>query len=158
MPAQTPPERLVDEGQLTITSKLDLLEIKLKARHWLVKLAVDNILPRSYYKYRITLDVDETPYIERIEDIEQALKDSLFAADKVSKKEADKKITEIRNQLDDLKKQCERIEFLATVEELKYKDGDTILVVRVPDDVIEPFNRQKSRFDYYCISLEPLYA
>jgi len=145
-----------DEEVLSIKSKLDLREIKLKDLSWFIKLNVKDILPRAYHRYKMRFELDTAPYIERIEEVENQLNDSLFASDPGQVRETNKKVAEMRAQLDELQKECETIEFTARVEEIKYKDGGTLLLIIAPDDVIEAFNRQKMRFDKYLLVLNPV--
>ncbi len=149
---------LDEEIQTGIVSTVRLQEIKLKDLKWMCKLGIGTILPKSYHNYKIIMDLDEQPYLDRIFDLENQNKDSLFKNDRAEKRKVDDNIKEVRKQLAERQKECEHIEFNATVEELKYKDSNTVIVVRVPDDVIEPFNRQKSRFVIYKIVLEPIYV
>ena len=149
----------IDEAEEAskIESELYLESIVLKDMKWNIKLTVKKTLPKSYHKYKVVLELDETPYAERIEEIESELNDSLFRDDKASRKTMQNRVGDIRKQLEAVRNDCEKIDFHATIEELKYKDSDTKLVMRVPDDVIEPFNRQKTRFDVYKITLYPVY-
>lgn len=146
------------EHKDTIESTVRLDEIKLKDMRWLVKLRIGTLLPKSYHLYKVIMELDEKPYKDRIEDLEAQVKGTLFENDPAQVKQLDKSIADVRKQLSERQKECERMEFNATVEELKYKDSDTVVTVRVPDDIIEAFNRQKSRLSYYKINLESIYA
>lgn len=136
---------LLDEKDLdkvgVIESRIEVEQITLKNKRWKAHLVIGTILPRSYHQYNIDLDLDEQPYLDRIADIEKDLNDSLFAEEKVSKKQSHEKINKIKKELEEMRKVCERIQFVAVVEEIKYRDGDTLLACRIPDDVIEPLNR-----------------
>ncbi len=142
----------------TIESKIQLEQLTLKNKRWEAKLIVNTILPRSYHRYTIELSLDEKPYLERIEAIEKDLRSSLFAEEKVSKKKSIETINGIQKELDSMRKQCEEIKFGAVVQEIKYKDGETVVICRIPDDVIEPLNRQKYKMDAYRILLTPIYT
>lgn len=146
----------VDEGN-AIVSTIQLDEIKLKDLKWLCKLRIGTTLPKSYYLYKIIMELDEQPYLDRIADLEAQLKNTLFENDPAQIKQLDKNVAEVRKTLAERQKECEVMKFNATVEELKYKDRDTVIVCRVPDDIIEAFNRQKSRLSYYKITLESIY-
>jgi hypothetical protein len=56
-----------------------------------------------------------------------------------------------------MRDKCKKIEYLGEVKELKYKDGDTILLMRLPDNVIEELNQAKMLFNFYKIELTPQY-
>ena len=143
------------ESAVSIVSSLDLESIMLKKKRWQAKIYVNEILPRSYRGYKIVLSLDEEPYLKRMEELTKSLDDTLFREDGGMKSSNNKKITEIRTQLETLRSECETIEFLSIVEELKYKNSSTLMTIRLPDDVIEPFNRQKMRLDIYKITLIP---
>lgn len=147
------PEELENVGKIESTLSLDT--IQLKRLKWQCKIWVKTTLPKTYRSYRIELSLDEDPYIKRIDDLETDFSNSLFASDKASIKAHNQKISEIRTKLDQLRNDTEKIEFVSLVEELKYKDAETILLITLPDDVIEAFNRQKARFDLYKIVLIP---
>jgi len=152
------PEFLKSDASTSIVSTVRLEEIKLKDLCWLVKLRIGETLPKAYHQYKIIMELDETPYLERIEDLENQVRGSLFEHDAAQRKEVDRNIELVRQSLEERRKECERMQFNATVEELKYKDAGTTVTVRVPDDIIEAFNRQKTRFGYYQITLESIYG
>lgn len=147
------PEELENVGKIESTLSLDT--IQLKRLKWQCKIWVKCTLPKTYRSYKIELSLDESPYIKRIDDLESEFSGSLFSTDKASVKAHNQKIAEIRQKLDQLRNDTEKIEFVSLVEELKYKDAETVLLITLPDDVIEAFNRQKSRFDLYKIVLIP---
>lgn len=154
-------KQLIDEEKslddiLSIESTMLLDTIQLKNSRWQVKMLVATLLPKSYHYYKITLDFDEAPYIERIEELEAQFDATLFRNDAGEVKKHNKVLKEMREQLEFLQNQCEHIEFSATVEEIKYKDTRTSILARVPDDVIEPFNRQKIRLHLYKVKLTPI--
>lgn len=150
------PELIDDEAPTGIVSTIRLDTIQLKDMRWLCKLRIGTQLPRSYHLYKILMELDEQPYLDRIEDLEAQVKGTLFENEKASVKSLDESIARVRKDLMERKKECEKMEFNCSVEELKYKDSNTILTVRVPDDIIEAFNRQKTRLSYYKITLESL--
>ncbi len=142
----------------TIEAKIQLDQLTLKDKRWEARLIIGEILPRSFYKYSVVLTLDEKPYHERIEAIEKDLNSSLFAEEKISKKKALETINGIRKELESMRKQCEEIKFAAVVKEIKYKDGETVVICRIPDDVIEPLNRQKFKMEAYHILLTPIFS
>lgn len=139
-----------------ITSTLQLEALELKRLRWRGKFNVETILPRTYHRYRMVLNFDEAPYLERIQDMEDSFGAGLFKNDPKQVKQHNKAVGDLRDDMLRLKNDCETMDFWATVEELKYKDTDTILTVRIPDDVIEAINRQKSRLSLYKVELVPL--
>ncbi len=138
-----------------IESDFTLEKLELKGIRWFAKFKIEQTLPKSFHTYRMICELDEAPFLERIEDLKSQLKDSLFEDDPKAKEQVQKQVLSVEKELNNRKDECEYIDFAATVEELKYKDSDTILLVRIPDDVIEAFNRQKSRIGYYKMILEP---
>lgn len=142
----------------TIESRIELEQLVLKNKRWKAHLKIGTILPRSFHRYNIKLDLDEKPYTDRIEELERDLNSGLFKDEKISRKSVHEKISGIRKELEAMAKECEHIEFSAVVEEIKYRDGDTLLAARIPDDVIEALNRQKYRMEAYKIALVPIFA
>lgn len=147
---------LDDETLLDIVSTIDLESITLKRKRWETKLTVRETLPQSYRTYRVILELDEKPYRDRIGDLQTSFESSLFATQAKERKAHKKQMDELENQLETLADECERIEFIATVRELKYKDAHTTLLMLIPDDVVEPFNRQKTRLELYKVTLRPI--
>ena len=141
-----------------IESELDIEELKMKKNRWTIKMWVDHALKRSFHTYKILLTLNEEPYEQRIEDLEQQLNDSLFAEETTTKASVTKNIKKVRQELKERKKECFDIKFVITLEELKYKDQGTSILARIPDDVIEELNHQKSRYSYYKVILEPVYV
>lgn len=123
---------------------------------WKAKFIVKAILSRSYREYKVMLELDETPYTKRINELQAEFDGTLFKDDLIEKKHHQEKINEMKKQLERLQDDCEYIEFVALVDEIKYKDGFTHLLLQIPDDIVEPFNRQKTRFDIYKLSLVPV--
>lgn len=145
------------EEELKIETSMSLEGIKLDGMRWEVKLKTFTTLPRAYYHYRLLMELNQEPYLERIEHLEEELENSLFKDEPKQRKSTDELIAEIRDSLKQRLEECEKIDFRCTVKELKYKDSNTILTVIVPDDTIEQFNRQKTRFNLYKIVLYPIY-
>lgn len=141
---------------LKIEAGVGLNGITLKGQIWTGTLTIKSELPKSYRRYKMHLELDEHPYLQRIEDLNRELDNSLFGSDRAMRKNTDKRIGEINKTLEQLRRDCEVIEFSATVDSLKYANGGTTLSMRLPDDIVEPFNRQKSRLDLYKITLTPI--
>jgi predicted DNA binding CopG/RHH family protein len=140
----------------TIESTLQLEALELKKMRWVAKFNVEAILPRTYHRYRMVLEFDESPYLERIEDLEDSFNSGLFKNDPKMVKQHNKSVGELRENMEAQRNDCETMDFWATVQELKYKDTDTRISVRIPDDVIEAINRQKTRLNLYKVKLVPI--
>lgn len=149
-------ELLNDADILAITSTMALDTVQLKGLRWQVKMTVRTTLPRSYRGYVVLLDLDEAPYLSRIKELEDEFDGTLFKEDPVEKKKHIERLKVQKDQLERLRNECEEIKFVAIVDELKYKENTTQLLMRVPDDVIEAFNRQKTRFEIYKVILTPI--
>lgn len=141
---------------LKIEAGVGLNGITLKGQIWTGTLTIKTTLPKSYHRYKLHLELDEHPYTQRIDDLNKELDGSLFGRDRAMRKSTDERIKEIQKNLEQLRRECEVIEFSAQVDALKYANGGTTLSMRLPDDIVEPFNRQKSRLDLYKISLIPI--
>lgn len=131
---------------------------------WQAKMSVTKILPKSYYDYKVKMILDESPYQKTIADLElerkqlghgqQTLLPDMMEARKT---ELHDLIVEERQRLEEMRDKCKKIEYMGEVKELKYKDGDTILLMRLPDNVIEELNQAKMLFNFYKIELTPQY-
>lgn len=141
-----------------IESTIYLQQLTLKDKRWSAKMIIGTTLPKSYHRYQVKMSLDESPYLERIEELEKGLDDSLFREEKTSVKATNKRIKEIRQELERMQNDCYDIEFHCTVEEVKYKDSETLLTARVPDDIIEDLNKQKFRLEAYKIALIPTFS
>jgi hypothetical protein len=155
-----PPKRrkrdLIDDDESgSIETKIDLHKIMLTDLQWKMTLKVRTILPRAYHLYTIRLKYDEGPLDRRIEHLEQQMSGSLFKGNPAEEKKHDKLVADLRLQKQRENQECEPIEFSVRVEKLAYKDGNTVIDVLVPDDVIEAFNRQKHRLNMYGVTLIP---
>lgn len=155
-PVKPAKKDLLDDVSLDISAELDLDTIQLKGGRWLVRLAIEAILPRAYHIYKLTLELNEEPHLQRIDDLEKSLDDTLFKDDRAERKQIEDKVRAKRKELETLRKDCETFEFTGTVQEIKYRDDGTSVLFRVPDDVIEPFNRQKHRMNLYHVVLSPI--
>lgn len=148
-------EKSKDAGVIEAT--IQVKQLVMKDLRWKALLVVGSILPKSFYKYKIKLQFDEDPYKKRMKDLEIELDVSLFKNERGSQKALKKKISEIKNEMEKNKSDCYPIEFSAVVEEIKYKEGYTVMMCRIPDDIIEPINKQKLRIDAYKIILDPVF-
>lgn len=144
------------EEELKIESGVMLGGISLNGQIWKGSLTIKTTLPKAYHQYKMRIELDERPHLRRIDDLNRDFSNSLFRTDKATRKQNDQNIGEIRKKLETLRKECEVIEFSVTLEGVKWPNGMTTINVRLPDDVIEPFNRQKSRMDLYKVTLFPI--
>lgn len=140
-----------------IDTSLELNTIRLAGLRWNVNLHVASTLPRSYHLYTIKMFFDRRPTGDRIDEIERSLNDSLFSSDRAERKKLEERVSKMRNEMEQQARECDATEFNATVETLKYKDSGTSLDVRVPDDVIEWFNRHKHHMQLYRVLLVPIF-
>ena len=155
---------LLDDIDLHIVAKFSMVEIKMKNDwRWKVKMSVHKILPSAYHDYEIKLEFDDRPYLKTIEQLEKELDDLgrnptlLPDVDKKSLDELDKRIAGTRDEMDRMKSECPDIEFVTQTEEIKYKNGDTVLLFNVLDTVIEPLNKYKHRLGDYRAVLTPTF-
>jgi hypothetical protein len=151
-----------EDLKVGITALFKVDEIKMKNLRWSFKIAVTKILPKTYHDYSCRLSLDEEPYDKKIKHeenrIEEIKRDQSLFKDNDRSKIADcnTEIVEIRKEMREMKVTCYPIDFHGQIEALKYKDGDTHLVVKIPDDVIEDLNKQKNLFPHYKIELTPI--
>lgn len=134
-------------------SSVDIIEVKLKDGIWTTKFDVYSVLPQTFREYTITLQYDESPLQNKIKQLRQSLKGTLFESEEISKKDVMLDIKKIEKEIEEGKEKCETIKFPALVMELKYALHNTVINVRTPDNVIEAFNRQKRNLNLYKIIL-----
>jgi hypothetical protein len=147
-----------------IEGKFAIEQIEMnKGLQWKIKMKVSKILPKSYHDYTIKMTLDEEIYKIRIASYEQEQKELgrgqimlLPEMIEARKGELHDKIVDERKALEEMRGKCKKIEFVAEVRELKYKDGDTIINLRIPDDIVQPLNEQKFLFAHYKIELIPI--
>jgi len=154
----------VKKSPETIEARFQLDELRMLKLQWQAKMSVTKILPKSYHDYKIVMLLDESPYLKSIADYElerkqighgqQTLLPEMMEARKT---EIHDLIVEERQRLEKKREECKNIEFIGEVKELKYKDGDTIFTLRLPDNVIEEINQMKFLFVNYKIELTPKY-
>lgn len=153
----------LDEVSLAIVAKFSIVEIKMKNDwRWKVKMLVHETLPKAYRDYAIKLEFDDRPFLKTIEQLEKEVKEisrnpSLLPdVDHKSMKQIDDKIASTKKEMYDLQRECPDIEFVTQSEEIKYKDGDTALLFKVLDSVIQPLNEKKFRLNDYRAVLDPI--
>lgn len=137
---------------------LDSLTMK-KDFAWYLKLTLKIMLPQSFREYTVKMSVNEKPYEARIEDFENEIarikeEASLFPDGKDKQvKNVQKQIKSVETELADMRDTCPEFEFQGIIEELKYKTGDTQIVLRVPADVVNDINAHRLLLDNYKIEL-----
>lgn len=153
-----------DEASLAITAKFTIVEIRMKQDwRWKVKMLVHEILPKTHHDYSIKLTFDDRPYLKTISQLEREISDlgsnpSLLPdVDKRSLKELDEKLAKAKKEMEDMRAACHDIAFVTQTEEIKYKDGDTALLFKVLDSVVQPLNDQKYRLGEYVAILDPIF-
>lgn len=163
------PKDLLDlnspEADLTIVANFALEEIALKRSkglRWRMKLEIFKILPKTYHSYSIEMDVDEAEFDNRVKAVEDKIEKirgekSLFPdVDDKEIRNLRELVVGIEKERDQRIEECEVISFAAEIEEIKYKDAHTHVLIIVPDQIIEQMNKQKSRISWYKINLKPL--
>lgn len=158
-------KKMVDESQdLTLVSdaKFKFKKLELKETHdWHMVIEVKQILPKSYHWLLLAFDLDERPYEKRAAEVEKELTELednpslLPSEDAKSVKTLKKALTKINTELRKSKNECPSFDMLVDVEQLKYKDGDTILTIRLHDtDVAMTVGRQSHRLREYLLTIE----
>lgn len=69
----------------------------------------------------------------------------------------DNLIAGIRKEIRDLEKECPDINTTGAIEEIKYKDGSTVLVMTIPADTAFELDKQKLRLGHYKVTIRPDY-
>lgn len=148
---------------LAITAKFSIVEIKMKNDwRWKVKMLVHETLPKAYHDYAIKLEFDDSPYLKSIAQYEKEITDAesnptlLPDIDRKSIARLQEKIADVRKEMKKMEAECTDIEFVTQSEEIKYKDGDTALLFKVLDTVIQPLNEKKYRLGDYRAVLDPI--
>lgn len=143
------------------TSVFLLEELKMKKDFiWRMKLKMKTVLPQSYREYDVKLSLNEEPYNIRIADLEKKryevetdAQEEMFGAKKTQLKNIDQEIKEVEKELEQALKDSPVVEFNATIEELKYKDADTFIVLQIPANTVKEINDNKYILKSYKIEL-----
>lgn len=158
-----PPVDELLEVSLAITAKFSIVEIKMKNDwRWKVKMLVHETLPKAYHDYAIKLEFDDTPYLKSIAQYEKEIADAesnptlLPEIDRKTISRLQEKIADVKKEMRKMEAECTDIEFVTQSEEIKYKDGDTALLFKVLDTVIQPLNEKKYRLGDYRAVLDPI--
>lgn len=130
-----------------------------KDRLWRMKLTLKTTLPETFREYGVRLSLNEEPYETRIADIERRKADvsaenQLFGAEKKKQLAGfDQQVKDVEAELEDAREAAPEIEFDATIEQLAYKDGDTVVVMMIPATAIPAINEQRLNLSNYKIEL-----
>ena len=135
-------------------------ELKLKDDlAWRIKLVVKEQLPQTFREYSAAFSFDEGPYDTKVSDLEKRkeairVEDTLFP-DQIEEqiRACDLSIGDIQRDMEKARKDVPTMEFDAIVEQLAYKDGDTVLVMIVSADVVAQLNTNRHILKHYKIEL-----
>jgi hypothetical protein len=153
---------LVDiELSIIATALFSLKKIEMKDDlAWRIKLELKTKLDHSFREYKARFSVNEAPFEMRIEDLEKKkyeveTEEQLFPDQKKTQlKNIDSEIKEVERELEDMREMCPDIEFDGTIEELKYKDGNTIIVMIFPSLSLAEINEKRRELaNHYKIEL-----
>lgn len=158
----TKKKSLLDKELQTIKSDFSIKKLSMDSElDWKADLLVKTILPRSYHDYSVRMVFDETPYDNRIAGYEQQIKD-IKADNTLFKKLDGEEIRELKNDIKRVQNEkkemagnCPTIEFEGAITQLKYIGDNTMLTIRVPDEMIEHLNKRKHYFHQYTLELRP---
>jgi len=151
---------LIDDMSIVATTVFDLKKIEMKDDlQWRIKLELKTQLPQSFREYTLKFSLNEEPFNVRINDLERRKQEiessaELFEEGKNTQvKNIDAEIKEIEGEIEDMRVNCPDIEFTGTIEELKYKDGNTIIVVLFPSPSVQELNEKRRDLQHYKIEL-----
>lgn len=163
--AKNKPTEILDVNEAiisTTTFKLKKIEMK-DDLEWRIKLELNTKLSQTFREYDVRLSVNETPFKLRIEGLERKIEnieadrqDSLplgVGSKKDHVKVINNEIKDIEQELKDMQNDCPDIEFKGTIEELKYKDGNTIISMLFPGTIVNELNEKKFLLTHYKIEL-----
>jgi hypothetical protein len=157
------PTPILENISLAKTAKFSIVEIKMKNDwRWKIKMLVHEILPRTHHDYAVKLEFDDAPYLKTIEQLKNEAEELrttptlLPDIDARSLKDLDRRIVKAEQDMANMQRACTDIEFVGQTEEIKWKDGDTALLFKVLDTVIQPLNEQKFRLTEYRAILDPI--
>jgi HD-GYP domain-containing protein (c-di-GMP phosphodiesterase class II) len=152
-------KELLDDEDLAIHASFALEQLTMGRDYdWKFKLKVHDILSRSYHTYTVTLYFNEEPFKRELERIDKKIEDVRRQTAMFSHSEEQELMesrAEHEERYENLKKELEDIEFTGRVSELKYKESNTILVLEVPDTIINDLNDRKRDMVNYKLKLDP---
>ncbi len=145
---------------LVATAVFDLKKIEMKDDlQWRIKLELKTRLSQSFREYSVKLSVNEEPFNVRINDLERKRQEVASSAElfeegkKTQLKNIDQEIKEVGLELKEMQENCPLIEFAGTIEELKYKDGNTIISMMFPASSVQELNEKRHDLAHYKIEL-----
>lgn len=149
-----------EDYSFSVASVFLLEEIKMKKDFiWRMKLTLKTTLPQLFREYHVRLSLNESPYEMRIKDLEKKRYEVETEAQllpdvqKEQLRNIDNDIKEIEQELKDALRDTAVIEFEASIEQLAYKEGDTVVVFLVPATSIQELNENRRRFTDYKVEL-----
>ena len=154
---------LIDmESALVRSALFTLKEIKMKDDFgWRIKLILKTKLEHTYREYFVKFSVNEEPFEMRIEDLErkkqQVQDDAQMALDDGMSDSArnkqiqniDKEIEDVKAELESMLSGCPTIEFDGVIEELKYKYGETHIIMWFPSDSLKELNEHRKMLAHH---------
>lgn len=139
---------------------LEHLQLK-KDRAWRFRILVQASVPLMFRNLLVRLSLDESPYEERIADIEKR-REEIDGEASLSKDEKKKQLVECDRQVKAIEKELETareayatMEFAAAVEEMKYTDKNfTMLTMILAEQDVFPLIENHSHFRHYKVEVE----
>lgn len=139
-------DKKADDIQAQIAIKQLILDSRLQ---WKLKLIVGQILSTIYQFYTVRMVFNEEPYLEQIEELKA--ENSLLPA------ETAREINRIKEAMKEEKEKCPKIEFVASLAQLKYGQKKTEILINIQDSVIDSLNQHKQLLKAnYIAKLIPL--
>lgn len=136
---------------------LDQLAMK-KDLIWHFRISMHRTLPKMYYQFQATLLVNEEPFERKIKALNERmekLQPGLEGMDNGEKDEIKKEIKDLEDELEEIKDECPAFTFPVVVEEIKYKNRETLVTFRIPWETVAVINEQRENMVNYKVSLEP---
>lgn len=163
IPAQREPEELIDMSEpIKVEATFTLKEVKMKMDDmaWRMKFALNKRLDSTFREYDVRMSVNTDPFDDDISVIERKIEEvesesHLFGDEKVEKvRYLRGQILDIKDRLGEVVDMCETMEFKGIIEELKYKDTRTTMVVMIiPAEAIQTLNEMRAHMGHYKIEL-----
>lgn len=157
--------KTVNESQdftLTTRARFKFKKLELKDSYdWHFVVEVKQILPRTFHWLFLRFYLNEEPYEKRIEQLENELAEVeknptlLPSEDIKAVKTLKKAMTKVNKELTTTRNECPTFDMIVDVQQLKYKDGDTIITVRIADaDIAMTVGKQAHRLREYLLDIE----
>lgn len=153
-------ELLNTEDILTIESlfQFEKLELK-KGSHWTLKLALKTQLPEAYREYKLRFSLNEKPYEAELEQLEKRkyeieTEPQLFEGNKKQAvRDVEGQMKDVEKDLENAREVYEDIECHCAIEQLAYKDSDTVVVFVIPAETVDALNKHRNDFVNYKVEL-----